>query len=201
MLNAKHRAELPKAWREDVQAALECLRRGGVVIYPTDTIWGIGCDATNAEAVRRVFQIKQRAEAKALIVLTDSQERLARYVSGVPDVAWDMMELATRPLTLVLDGAHGLAPELLSEDGSVGIRITQEPLSNELCFRLMRPIVSTSANISGEPAPRCFDEISPALLEQADYVCRSRRGGSKGGPARPSSVVKLTRSGEVTILR
>ena len=127
------------------------MREGGVILYPTDTVWGIGCDATNAEAVAKVFKIKQREDSKALICLVDSADRLQRYVRDVPAVAGDLMELSTTPVTVILDGAVNLAPNLIADDGSVAMRITNEPFSKELCYRFQKALVSTSANISGEP--------------------------------------------------
>ena len=137
--------------QDEVKKAIEVMRKGGVILYPTDTVWGIGCDATNEEAVKRVYEIKQRDDSKALICLVDSDARLSRYVRKVADVVWDMIEMATKPLTIIYENANGLAPNLLAEDGSVGIRVTNEEFSKELCFRFQKPIVSTSANISGEP--------------------------------------------------
>lgn len=139
---------------EDIRKAVEVLRKGGVILYPTDTVWGIGCDATNAEAVKRVYEIKQRDDSKALICLVDSDARLQRYVRNVPEVAWQLIdslkESDCRPTTLILDGAINLAPNLIADDGSIGMRITQEPFSKELCYRFQKALVSTSANISGE---------------------------------------------------
>ena len=121
--------------QDEIKKAVEVLRKGGVILYPTDTVWGIGCDATNAEAVKRVYEIKKRADSKALICLVDSESRLCRYVRNVADVTWDMIELSTKPLTVIFDNATGLAENLLAEDGSVGIRVTREEFSKELCFR------------------------------------------------------------------
>lgn len=170
-----------------------------MILYPTDTVWGIGCDATNAEAVAKVYAIKHRDDSKALICLADSVDRVQRYVREVPDVAWDIMELAEKPTTVILDGAVNLAPNLIAEDGSIGMRITNEPFSKELCYRFQKPIVSTSANISGEPAAQNYGDIAPELLEAVDYVCRTRRQEHK--PHTPSSIIKLTRDGQVTIIR
>ena len=155
--------------QDEVKKAVEVMRNGGVILYPTDTVWGIGCDATNEEAVKRVYEIKRRSDSKALICLVDSEARLTRYVRHVSDVTWDMIELATKPLTVIYDNATGLAPNLLAEDGSVGIRITKEEFSKELCFRFQKPIVSTSANISGEPTPQTFDEISDEIKNAVEH--------------------------------
>ena len=188
---------------EDIRRAVETMRKGGVILYPTDTVWGIGCDATNAEAVRRVYEIKQRDDSKALICLVDSDVRLQRYFRTVPDVAWQLIdslkETEVRPTTLILDGAVNLAENLIADDGSVGIRITQEPFSKELCYRFQKAIVSTSANISGEPAAQNYCDIDPRIIEAVDYICWSRRQEHK--PHTPSSIIKLKDNGEVTIIR
>ena len=178
--------------RADVAEAVRVMNAGGI-------IWGIGCDAANDEAVRRVFEIKRRSDSKALISLVDSEAKVQFYVPDVPDVAWDMMELAERPLTVVFDCVRNLAPSLLAADGSAALRVTREAFSHELCRRFKRAVVSTSANFSGEASPACFDDINPDLLALADYVVRSRR--DEKAPARPSSVVKLGADGTVKILR
>ena len=193
------------------------MRKGGVILYPTDTVWGIGCDATNAEAVKRVYEIKQRDDSKALICLVDSDARMQRYIRNVPDVAWQLIDSLNslqelsgspvrlsgianpRPTTLILDGAINLAPNLIAEDGSIGIRITNEPFSKELCYRFQKAIVSTSANISGEPAAQNYCDIDPRILEAVDYVCWTRRQEHK--PHTPSSIIRLRENGEVTIIR
>ena len=188
--------------QEDIKQAIEVMRRGGVILYPTDTVWGIGCDATNAEAVKRVYDIMQRDDSKALICLVDSDSRLQRYVRNVPDVAWqliDSLKEGDRPTTLILDGAINLAENLIADDGSIGIRITQEPFSKELCFRFQKAIVSTSAHISGEPAAQNYRDSDPRLLEAVDYVCWSRRQEHK--PHMPSSIIRLREDGQVEIIR
>lgn len=180
------------------------MRKGGVILYPTDTVWGIGCDATNADAVKRVYEIKQREDSKALICLVDSDARMQRYFRNVPDVAWQLIDslkeaVDAKPTTLILDGAINLAPNLIAEDGSLGIRITNEPFSKELCYRFQKAIVSTSANISGEPAAQNYCDIDPRILEAVDYVCWSRRQEHK--PHTPSCIIKLKENGEVTVIR
>ena len=188
---------------EDIRNAVETMRKGGVILYPTDTVWGIGCDATNAEAVKRVYAIKQRDDSKALICLVDSDARMQRYFRNVPDVAWQLIdslkESDAKPTTLILDGAINLAENLIADDGSVGIRITNEPFSKELCYRFQKAIVSTSANISGEPAAQNYCDIDPRILEAVDYVCWSRRQEHKLHT--PSSIIKLKENGEVIIIR
>ena len=184
---------------EDIRRAVETMRGGGVILYPTDTVWGIGCDATNAEAVAKVYAIKQRDDSKAMICLVDSDARLQRYVRNVPNVAWELMDCAEKPLTVILDGATGLAPNLVAADGSVAMRITKEAFSRQLCFRFQKPVVSTSANISGQPAAQNYCDIASELLEAVDYVCWSRRQEHK--PHTPSSIVRLRLNGEVEIIR
>ncbi|GJG32639.1 threonylcarbamoyl-AMP synthase [Xylanibacter ruminicola] len=202
LIRAKRKKRMKQ--EDDIKQAIETMRKGGVILYPTDTVWGIGCDATNAEAVKRVYEIKQREDSKALICLVDSDARMQRYFRNVPDVAWqliDSLKEATdaKPTTLILDGAINLAPNLIAEDGSLGIRITNEPFSKELCFRFQKAIVSTSANISGEPAAQNYCDIDPRILEAVDYVCWSRRQEHK--PHTPSSIIKLKENGEVTVIR
>lgn len=173
--------------------------KGGVILYPTDTVWGIGCDATNEEAVKRVFEIKRRADSKAMLVLVDSTAKVDFYVSEVPNVAWDLIEMTTKPLTIIYDGARNLAPNLIAEDGSVGIRVTSEEFSKQLCFRFKKAIVSTSANISGEPAPAVFSEISEEIKNAVDYIVDYRR--DETGSAKPSSIIKLGKGGTVKVIR
>ena len=184
---------------DDIKKAIEVMRQGGVILYPTDTVWGIGCDATNAEAVAKVYALKRRDDSKALICLVDSDNRLQRYVRNVPDVAWQLIEAVEKPTTLILDGAVNLAPNLIAEDGSIGIRVKKEAFSRELCYRFQKAIVSTSANVSGEPAAQNYCDISQEILDGVDYVCQSRRQEHK--PHTPSSIIKLAADGEVTIIR
>lgn len=184
---------------EDIKNAVAVLRQGGIILYPTDTVWGIGCDATNAEAVRKVFELKQREDSKAMICLVDSADRIQRYVRNVPDVAWNIFDLATTPTTVILDGAMGLAPNLIAEDGSIAMRVTHEEFSNQLCFRFQKPLVSTSANISGQPTAQNYRDIVPEIVSKVDYVCMARRQEHK--PHQPSSIIKLAPDGQVTIIR
>lgn len=184
---------------DDIRNAVEVMRKGGVILYPTDTVWGIGCDATNAEAVARVYEIKKRADSKALICLVDSDARLQRYVKKVPNVAWELFDCPDKPTTVILDGAVNLAPNLIAEDGSIALRITQEAFSKELCYRFQKAIVSTSANISGEPTAQNYCDISQEIIDAGDYVCWTRRQEHK--PHKPSSIIKLGLGGEVEIIR
>ena len=187
--------------RLDLQAALKVLREGGVILYPTDTIWGIGCDATNAEAVARVYEIKKRMDSKAMLVLLDGAGKLQGYMEKVPETAWMLLEAneGQRPMTIIYPQAKNLAPNLLADDGSVGIRITEEPFSKALCEQLRRPLVSTSANISGEPAAKLFSEIAPEILEAVDYVCLFRRDDNS--PTQPSSIIKIDDKERINIIR
>lgn len=184
---------------QDIDSAVAVLRRGGVILYPTDTVWGIGCDATRPEAVRRIYEIKQRADSKAMIVLLSRVDDLWRYVDTVPEVAPELIEASVRPLTIVYDRGINMAPELMAADGSVGIRITRERVSSSLVRALRRPLVSTSANISGKPAPAVFREISPEIVNAVDYVMTARRDDEVR--SLPSQVIKLSDSGVVRILR
>lgn len=185
--------------QDDVKKAVEVMRKGGVILYPTDTVWGIGCDATNADAVAKVYKIKHRDDSKALICLVDSDVRMQKYVRNVPEVAWDLLELSDTPTTVILDNAVNLAPNLIAEDGSIAMRITRETFSKELCYRFQKPIVSTSANISGEPAAQNYCDISEELMKAVDYVCWTRRQEHK--PHTPSKIIKLAQNGEVKIIR
>ncbi len=190
---------LPAKYRDDIRQAVGVLRRGGVILYPTDTVWGIGCDARDSEAVRKVFGIKHRADSKALITLVDSLAMLDRTVGEIPEVAEQLIEAAVDPITIVYDRGRGVAPELLADDGSIGVRLTREPFSSALCRALGAPLVSTSANISGSPTPMCFSEIAPEIVGAVDYVCASRR--EEQPHARPSTVIKISAGGVFKILR
>ena len=175
------------------------MREGGVILYPTDTIWGIGCDATNEEAVRRVYEIKQRQDSKAMLVLVDSSVKVDFYVQDVPEVAWDLIELADKPLTIIYSGARNLAANLLAEDGSVGIRVTNEEFSKRLCQQFRKAIVSTSANISGQPSPKSFNEISEEVKSAVDYIVGYRQEETSN--PKPSSIIKLDKGGVIKIIR
>ena len=175
------------------------MQEGGVILYPTDTVLGLGCDATNPDAVRRVYEIKQRADSKAMLVLVDSPVKVDFYVQDVPDVAWDLIEVADRPLTIIYSGARNLAPNLLAEDGSVGIRVTGEDFSRRLCQQFRKAIVSTSANISGQPGAANFSEISDEVKSQVDYVVGFRQDDMSR--PKPSSIIKLEKGGVIKIIR
>lgn len=184
---------------EDIKNALEVLKSGGVILYPTDTIWGIGCDATNAEAVKRIYEIKQRADSKSMLVLMENINLLERYMQEVPEIAYDLIEVTDKPMTIIYPAAKNLAPNLVAEDGSVGIRLTEERFTQQLIQRFRRPIVSTSANISGQPSPAFFDEVSDEIKEAVDYVVNYRQDDTT--PSRPSSIIKLGVGGQIQVIR
>ncbi len=184
---------------DDIMNALRVLRAGGVILYPTDTIWGLGCDATNALAVRKIFDIKQRDDSKSLIILVNSVSMLERYVVNPPEVALQMAGLSQKPLTIVYDRGRSLAEGVASADGSVGVRICSELFCDELITAFRKPIISTSANLSGTDAPALFDEISGEIISAADYVCQYRQYDRSRYPA--SSVIRVSGNGAVKILR
>lgn len=184
---------------EEIRKALEVLKAGGTILYPTDTVWGLGCDATNKEAVEKIFRIKQREESKSLIVLVDNDQKLNRYLVDVPAMAWDLIEFSERPITIIYPGARGLAPNAVADDGSVGIRMTKDEFCQKLIGRLNKPLISTSANISGQPTPSNFREISPEIIKSVDYVVNWRQNETHNPP--PSTIIKLAMNGEFTIIR
>src|ERR1700756_1788402 len=156
--------------KDEVAKALKVIRDGGVILYPTDTIWGIGCDAANTEAVKKIYQLKQRDEAKSMIILLDTENRLESYIKEVPAIAYDLIEFAETPLTLVMPGARNISPALIAEDGSVGIRVAKHEFCQQLIQRLRKPLVSTSANISGHPSPQNFGQIAQEIIDGVDYA-------------------------------
>lgn len=184
---------------EDIKSAFDVLVAGGLILYPTDTIWGIGCDATNEDAIRKVYELKKRVDSKALITLLDNPVKLDYYISDVPEIAWDLIELTDKPLTIIYDGARNVASNLIAEDGSLAIRITQEKFSQALCQRFRKAIVSTSANISGQPSPQSFADISDEIKAGVDYIVKYRQDEKVN--FKPSSIIKLGNSGQVQIIR
>lgn len=184
---------------EDIKQAFDVLVAGGLILYPTDTIWGIGCDATNVDAVRRVYELKKRIDSKALITLLDNPVKLDYYISDVPEIAWDLIELTDKPLTIIYEGARNVASNLIAEDGSLAIRITKEKFSQTLCQRFRKAIVSTSANISGKPSPQSFIDISEEIKSGVDYIVKYRQ--SERSDSKPSSIIKLGSSGQIQIIR
>ncbi len=184
---------------DEIQKALMVLQAGGTILYPTDTIWGIGCDATLPEAVEKVYRIKQREDSKSMLVLLDHPNRLLSYISEVPEVAWELLEVADKPLTIIYSGAKNLADNLVAADRSIGIRIARDPFCEKLISRLKKPLVSTSANISGQPAPKFFAEIDEKIKNSVDYIVNWRQDDRT--PSSPSGIIKLGTGGEVEIIR
>lgn len=185
--------------KDDLAEALKVLQSGGIILYPTDTIWGLGCDATNPEAVARIFKLKQRADEKAMLVLLDSPAKLQAYVDEVPDMAWELIDMTTKPLTIIYPEAKNLATNLISADKTIGIRITEELFSKTLCERFRKPVVSTSANISGAPSPGNFSEISDQIKSGVDYIVRYRQ--DEMSKPKPSSIILLGKGNLIKIIR
>ena len=185
--------------RTTIDEAVKVLKAGGVILYPTDTVWGIGCDATNADAVAKVFEIKRRSEAKSLVLLASDLDMVAYYIKEIPSIAIDLVEVNDAPMTIVYPGAQGLAPAVVAEDGSVGIRIPCSEFCRNLVRRLRKPMVSTSANISGEPSPKNFKEISPEIISAMDYVVP--KAFEAGATGKASQIIKIGLRGEVEIIR
>ena len=188
-----------KVFSDDIRIAVDVLRKGGIILYPTDTIWGIGCDATNEEAVKKIYELKKRADSKSMLVLVDSEAALERTVNDIPEVAWDLIDSAVTPLTIIYDNPMNVAPSLPAEDGSLGVRITKERFSSELCRRLRRPIVSTSANISGVKSKGRFCDIPEEIIEGVDYVVAYGRENNR--EISPSNIIKLSKGGVIQIIR
>lgn len=185
--------------REDINQALETLKNGGLILYPTDTIWGIGCDATNPEAIEKIFALKGRDKSKSMLILLHNDNQLASYVKDIPEVAYELIEATDRPLTIVYPGAKNLAPNALAEDGSIGIRVVDHPFCQQLLQRFRKPIISTSANISGEPSALTFDKISDTIKNGVDYIAAYGQHDRKAGE--PSLIMKLDPSGKFEFLR
>ncbi len=186
--------------QEEIDKALAVLRSGGIILYPTDTVWGIGCDATNAEAVARIYALKRRDDSKSMIVLAADEEMVERYVGiEVPEAAWQLWEVSDKPLTLILDGAEGLAPNLLPAESTVAFRVVHHEFCERLVRALGRPLVSTSANLSGEPTPATFSTIAPAIKEGVDWVASPDFEGTATGC--PSSIIRLGAGGQIAIVR
>lgn len=183
----------------DIRAAVDVMSRGGVILYPTDTIWGLGCDSSNQAAVERIFKIKNRADSKSMISLADSLEMVVRHTGEIPERVREMIMTCRNPLTVIYDKAFDLSPSLISSDGSVALRITDETYSKALCTWLGRPVVSTSANISGYPAPSIFAEIDEDIKNAVDYIAYYRREDTD--KHRASSIIKLTAQGDLKIIR
>jgi len=183
----------------DIVQCLKVLSAGGLILYPTDTVWGIGCDATNAEAVKRVYQLKQRDDSQALIVLIDSADHLDHYVVDVPAIARELIDVAVKPLTIIYEGAYNLASNVLGDEDSIGIRIPNDEFCHRLCERFGKPIVSTSANVSGQPTAKRFSDIDSSIVENVDYAVEYRRDDTT--PHQPSNIILLSRDGTFKIIR
>lgn len=185
--------------QDDLKEAVKVMKEGGIILYPTDTVWGIGCDAKNEDAIKKIYKLKEREDSKSMLVLVSSEGMLQRTVKEVPDIAWQLIDAAVNPMTIIYDDATGVAKNLVAKDGSLGIRITNEMFSKSLCERLHGPIVSTSANISGKPTPHFFSEIAPEIISGVDYVCKYRQNDHK--PSSPSNIIKITRGNIVKVIR
>ncbi len=183
----------------DLWEAIKVMKDGGIILYPTDTVWGIGCDALNEDAVEKIYKLKKREDSKSMLVLVSSEGMLQRTVREVPEIAWQLIDAAVKPMTIIYDDAIGVAKNLVAGDGSLGIRITNEMFSKSLCERFRGPIVSTSANISGHPTPKYFSEIAPEIINGVNYVCKYRQNDHN--PSSPSNIIKITRGNIVKVIR
>lgn len=185
--------------QNDINKAVQVLQNGGVILYPTDTIWGIGCDATNIEAVQKVFSIKKRSDAKSLIVLIDNINRIGNYADAVPDIAYDLIEFSDKPITIIFEKAKNLAKNLINIDGSIGIRVTNDEFCSKLISKFRKPIVSTSANLSGDKYPKSFLDINSEIIDNVDYVVKWRQ--EENFATQPSNIIKLWNDGQIKIIR
>lgn len=193
------REESKRYDHDDLVKAAEVIKKGGIILYPTDTIWGIGCDATNAEAIKKIYALKNREDSKSMLVLVASESALERVVEKVPETAWMLMETAVRPLTIIYDSPKEIASNLIADDGSLGIRITNELFSNALCRKAGVPIVSTSANISGQKSPSSFNEIDKNIIDGVDYVVKYRQDDPVSNKA--SNIIKVTDNEIIKVIR
>jgi L-threonylcarbamoyladenylate synthase len=183
---------------DEIHKAYEVIKEGGIILYPTDTVWGIGCDATNAEAVAKIYKLKQRAETQSMIVLMNGEKMMYNVFKDIPEVAWQIMDLSENPTTLILDKPRNVAPNLIAPDNTLGIRIVKEPFCFKLLEKMKKPLVSTSANISGKPTPKSFKEISPEIIKGVDYVVNLHHEKISGNP---STIIKLTNDSQVKVIR
>ena len=183
---------------QEIQNAYEIIQKGGIILYPTDTVWGIGCDATNAEAVAKIYKLKKRAETQSMIVLMNGEKMIYNVFKEIPEVAWQIIDLSEDPITLVLDKPRNVAANLIAPDQTLGIRVVKEPFCFKLMEKMKKPLVSTSANISGEPTPKSFKEISPEIIKGVDYVVNLHREKIAG---KPSTIIKLTNDSQVKVIR
>ena len=183
---------------QEIQNAYEVIQKGGIILYPTDTVWGIGCDATNPEAVAKIYKLKKRAETKSMIVLMNGEKMIYNVFKEIPEVAWQIIDLSEDPITLVLDKPRNVAANLIAPDQTLGIRVVKEPFCFKLIEKMKKPLVSTSANISGQPTPKSFKEISPEIIKGVDYVVNLHREKIAG---KPSTIIKLTNDSQVKVIR
>ncbi|HBS86136.1 MAG: threonylcarbamoyl-AMP synthase [Bacteroidetes bacterium GWF2_38_335] len=184
---------------QDIENSLKVLRKGGIILYPTDTIWGIGCDATNSAAVKKIIDLKKRNLNKSMLILLDHIDNLGRYVKEIPEMAIELLAATEEPVTIIYPGAINLAPQLIAADGSIGIRITNDDFCRNLIFKLGRPLVSTSANIEGKLTPGFFDQIDEEIINGVDYVVEHRQTDKM--PRKPSEIIRIGLKGEVQIIR
>jgi L-threonylcarbamoyladenylate synthase len=185
--------------KEDIKSALEIIKKGGTILYPTDTIWGIGCDATDVDAVQKIYKIKKRTDTKSMLVLVDTRDRIKRYVKVIPQIVTQILKSENKPLTIIYPEAKNLAANLIAGDGTIGIRIVKDEFCKKLIARLDKPIVSTSANITGETAPRNFREIDDEILRKVDYIVKWRQDDDSQNS--PSAIIKIGINSEVEIIR
>jgi len=185
--------------KDEITKALKVVQDGGIILYPTDTIWGIGCNATNTEAVQKIYKLKQRAESKSMIILLDTDAKLPSYIRDVPELAYNLIEYAENPLTLVMPGARNISPALIAADGSVGIRVAKHPFCEGLIQRLRKPLVSTSANISGKPSPQYFSQVEQEIIDGVDYVVDIDQHSME--IKNPSTIMRLEADGKFEFIR
>ena len=183
---------------QEIHNAFEIIQQGGIILYPTDTVWGIGCDATNPEAVAKIYKLKKRAETQSMIVLMNGEKMMYNVFKDIPEVAWQIIDLSEKPTTIILDNPRNVAPNLISQDKSLGIRIVKEPFCFKLMEKMRKPLVSTSANISGHPTPIAFKDINPEIIKGVDYVVNLNRDKIGG---KPSTIIKLTNDSQVKVIR
>ena len=182
----------------EIHNAYEVIKEGGIILYPTDTVWGIGCDATNPDAVAKIYKLKQRAETQSMICLMNGEKMMYNVFKDIPEVAWQIIDISEKPTTLILDNPRNVAPNLIAADKTLGIRIVKEPFCFKLMEKMKKPLVSTSANISGQPTPIAFKDISPEILKGVDYVVNLHHEKIAG---KPSTIIKLTNDLQVKVIR
>lgn len=199
MCNGNKRSTPHSQMIEEIKKSLEIIKSGGIILYPTDTIWGIGCDATNELAVKKIFQLKKRSDSKSMIVLLDNANKLDSYVSRVPETAWQLIEYSEKPLSIIYDNARNLAPSAIASDGSIAIRITKDEFCSKLISQMRKPLISTSANISEQKSPMNFDEISEEIRQGVDYIVNLRQGDKT--LSKPSTIIRLRENGQFEFIR